>query len=247
MLPFATASSSRANKRFVHVNPKLEKQLSAYAVAVGASAVAALGAAPQASAEVVYTPVNVTITASYPLDLNGDGTADFTIIRCHCVDSHYSVLMLGLDGKGNAVRPPVKAEGGAAALPAGAIIGRSQFFTTATSYGGVAMAFGFSYGSSTFQGGAWLNANRKYLGLKFLIEGQIHYGWARLNVGSYKRNDQTVTLTGYAYETTSDHLIRAGQTNGAESENALPDDDSTPGSTLGALALGGRGLSTSQK
>jgi hypothetical protein len=247
MLPNTTASSEKANKRFVQVNPNLEKQLGAYAVAVGATAVAALAAAPPASAEVVYTPVNVTITTSYPLDLNGDGTTDFTIIRCHCVDSHYSVLMLGLDGKGNAVRPPVKAQGGAAALPAGAIIGKSQFFTTQTSYGGVAMAFGFTYGSSTFQGGAWLNANRKYLGLKFLIEGQIHYGWARLDVGSYKRNDKTVTLTGYAYETTSDHLIRAGQTNGADSENASPDDDSTPESTLGALAIGTSRLSTSQK
>jgi len=246
MLPEQTASSKRADKRFIKVNPKLEKQLGAYVAAVGASAVGVLAAAPPASAEIVYTPVNVSITTSYALDLNGDGIADFTIVRCRCAGSHTSFLLLDFDAKGNAVRPPVKSEAGAGALPAGAIIGKSQFFTTATSYGGALMAFGFAYGTVSDQGGAWINATRKYLGLKFLVEGQIHYGWARLDVGSYTTNDREVTLTGYAYETTSDHMIRAGQINGG-TEESTSTDDSAPESTLGLLALGADGLNTARK
>jgi hypothetical protein len=176
----------KINKRLAHVNPKLERQLGAYAAAVSASAVAVLAAAPPASAEVVYTPVNVSITSSYALDLNGDGTPDFTIVRCRCAGSHTSFLLLDPDAKGNAVRPPVKSRANAGALPVGAIIGNAQSFTTATSYGGALMAFGFAYGTASDQGGPWINATRRYLGLKFMVEGQVHYAgrgsmWARIS------------------------------------------------------------------
>jgi hypothetical protein len=39
-----------------------------------------------------------------------------------------------------------------------------------------------------------------YLGLKFVIKGKTHYGWARLAV-SAQRFVVTATLTRYAYET----------------------------------------------
>lgn len=246
MLPHRTASSRRANKGFVRVNPKLEKQLGAYAAAVGATAVAALAVAPLASAEIIYTPVNVAL-GSYQLDLNNDGTPDFTLFRCHCGGSHTSWLLLGLDVPGNAVRPGRNTEIGAGPLPVGALVGNKQSFITQTFYYGVWMADAFFYGTISDQGGPWINATNKYLGLKFLIDGQVHFGWARLTVGSWKLGEATATLTGYAYETIPGRLIHAGQQKEADAEEESSDIDPTPESTLGVLALGADGLKGSPK
>jgi hypothetical protein len=91
--------------------------------------------------------------------------------------------------------------------------------------------------------GSWLNVTR-YLGLKFVIAGQTHYGWARLTV-SAQRFMVTATLTGYAYETTPGKAIIAGATTGSvDGDSSAP--ASTPGSepaTLGVLALGASRLS----
>jgi hypothetical protein len=243
---FTTASSQKANKRFVGVNPKLENQLCAYAVTMGASAVALLAAAQPASAEIVYTPVNVAVGDSYAIDLNGDGVVDFTLERF--IPYRTQFLALDYSVKGNAVRPPVnKDDVDAAALPAGAMIGKGQSFTTATSYGGAIMAVAFAYGTVSNQGGPWISATNKYLGLKFLINGKFHYGWARLTVGSYKGDNNNVTLTGYAYETVPGRMLHAGQkTEEADVETASQDTDFAPESTLGSLALGINGLSASR-
>ena len=54
--------------------------------------------------------------------------------------------------------------------------------------------------------GAWVGTGdgvqHKFLGLKFKIEGKIHFGWARFNV-TVPAQGATIqaTLTGYAYET----------------------------------------------
>jgi len=71
------------------------------------------------------------------------------------------------------------------------------------------------------------------------VDGQAHYGWARLNVticllrspGCLPGNQITETLTGYAYDTVPNQGLLAGQT------TATPE----PG-TLGLLALGSLGL-----
>jgi hypothetical protein len=47
--------------------------------------------------------------------------------------------------------------------------------------------------------GPWVNVKDRYLGLKFQIKGNTHYGWARLNV-KVSKTTITATLTGYAYE-----------------------------------------------
>jgi hypothetical protein len=247
MLPNTTVSSQKANKRFATVNPKLEKQLSAYAAAVGASAVAVLAAAPPASAEIVYTPANVELGNSYAIDLNGDGISDFTLIRCECAGSHTQFVLLDFDVPGNAVRPPVGADRGAAALPVGAMIGNGQAFTTATSYGGAEMVFGFAYGSISHQGGPWVNATNRYLGLKFMVDGKVHYGWARLTIGSFDFAHRDVTLTGYAYETVPGRMLHAGQKSETDAETASSATDApAQPTTLALLALGADGLSASR-
>ena len=48
----------------------------------------------------------------------------------------------------------------------------------------------FSGGSTSgpFNGtsGQWLYTKYRYLGLKFVISGQVHYGWARVDVNSVR-------------------------------------------------------------
>ena len=98
--------------------------------------------------------------------------------------------------------------------------------------------------STAFSYGPWADVTNRYLGFKFLINGQIHYGWARMSVSKYL---QSVTLTGYAYETTPNTNIIEGHTSGPEKADAVaPANLLTPAAepaTLGMLARGADGLS----
>ena len=69
-----------------------------------------------------------------------------------------------------------------------------------------------------------------------MIDGQIHFGWARLNVLIRRPSEggAHAVLTGYAYETDVNEPIETGQTSGPESAEARP-------GTLGQLALGAAG------
>jgi hypothetical protein len=79
--------------------------------------------------------------------------------------------------------------------------------------------------------GSWKNKQNRYLGLKFLISGEVHYGWARLSE-TCGWLDLEENLTGYAYETIPNQPIKAGQEQGTDE----PGPDS-----LGMLARGAAG------
>jgi hypothetical protein len=75
--------------------------------------------------------------------------------------------------------------------------------------------------------GEWRNVNNRYLGIRFQVNGQFHYGWARLNVRSRLRNfplscNIFATLTGYAYETVPNRPIIAGKTQSADAKRPAP-------------------------
>jgi hypothetical protein len=93
-----------------------------------------------------------------------------------------------------------------------------------------------------------VNVRNRYLGLRFVIHGKIHYGWARLSV-KVTRTEVLATLTGYAYETIPNKPILAG-----EKKESIVDRPGTAltaptpePATLGALAMGARGLSIWRK
>ncbi|HEV3308326.1 MAG TPA: hypothetical protein VGZ91_17930 [Candidatus Sulfotelmatobacter sp.] len=238
MTPRKLQLRTSTNRTPLQLNSKLNSNLITYATAASATGVAFLALAPSASAEVVFTPANATIGpgGSYLLDLNHDGTVDFTLHRCRCLggpSGHSTQLQANIDGTGNGVLVE--------ALSAGKLIGRGQRFTTVNGYyGGPSLAQAFYYAGLSRFSGAFANATNKFLGVEFKIDGQIHYGWARLTVTNFNHGG-TATLTGYAYETLPNHPIRAGQ----RSETA----DNTPAApalsaptattlTLGLLALG---------
>lgn len=261
-----TKTSVRKRQR-AQVESKLERKLLAYAAVAGAAGVGILAAAQPAEGKVVYTAVNSEISPAFALDLNGDGVNDFNLIRwgaatssagfdylqvCHdelLRLSHQCISSTFDPNASNLVRTTVA--GGAAVLPFGANIGPGQQWGGK----GVAELMGMHIVrrigslSTTSQRwlGAWANGGKgvanKYLGLKFKIGNQFHYGWARV---TFKINTgisgYTATITGYAYETIPGKAILAGSTSGTAESAELQMPASRDESSLGMLALGSWGL-----
>ena len=104
---------------------------------------------------------------------------------------------------------------------------------------------------STRQYGEWGRGRKfegPYLGFKFTVGGQVHYGWARVAVKITFPLDVTATLTGYAYETVANRPIITGFTAGTLDEAAGVESEvestQAPGAaTLGQLARGAANLS----
>jgi hypothetical protein len=77
----------------------------------------------------------------------------------------------------------------------------------------------------------WLHVKQAYLGLKFVIKGETHFGWARVKLSGLTGRGATVILTGYAYETIPGKPIIAGAAGGLDEQAG----------SLGALAAGAAG------
>jgi hypothetical protein len=97
--------------------------------------------------------------------------------------------------------------------------------------------------------GAWANhgqgVTNRFLAFAFTIDGQTHFGWARMDTGGFSAC--SARLTGYAYETVPGKALRTGQTSDDASDETanllLPgNNDSPKPGTLGALSLGWNGL-----
>lgn len=162
----------------------------------------------------------------------------------NCVSSASSLA----PNKDNAVRLLAS---DAAALNAGSKIADGEKFQL-PARAALMLGRGFYYGSRTQQTrqGPWANGGKgvknRYLGFKFKINGQFHYGWARLTVTTTPHSAYTATLTGYAYETTPNKGIVAGQESGpAEIGDSINDMNKTKAFrpvSLGLLGLGAVGL-----
>jgi hypothetical protein len=218
------------------LKPTLDKRLVAYVAAASGAGVTALALGQPAAAEIVYTPANVAVGAYYAIDLNHDGISDFTLKTVPFDSGHGHFLILALDVPGNA------AENYAGPLPIASAIAPPRKFTTSTYYGGLWMGAAFEYGTQQGSWGPWFNVSNKFLGLKLMIDGQVHYGWARVTVSG---GIQAV-LTGYAYETIPNRPIRAGQRSETDSETSSvsPLDAPVPRRLpdLGLLASGAYGF-----
>ncbi len=208
-----------------------------------------------ADAKVVYTPAHRHVLLHHPLglDLNGDGIIDLRISRNRFYDTAYSfateLSALGVSrnrvgGHAGTYRTTSRTfyNGSAYALRAGEQIGALLHFPDRNPGSGfMAMRWGARGGDGThtyFCIGQWNNVKGRYLGLKFEIKKQVHYGWARLNEycnrhGGPDKGAQAL-LTGYAYETVPNTPIIAGKTKG-------PDVITLEPGSLGRLAQGSAG------
>jgi hypothetical protein len=207
----------------------------------------------------VYTPANVKIIPNKGLtffDLNHDGIPDFGLSNIYTHTSFQAAGFLKVVQAQSANEVwNVTSKGFlcGAALPRNVRVGPKGHFQKDPT-AGLAMAF------SNFEGtyfGPWRKVKQAYLGLKFVIKGKTHFGWARVK-GNFNSFPYTATLTGYAYETIPGKSIKAGQTKGtadnpsngdlgpgASLTNPIPD---TPQpASLGILALGGQGVTLWRK
>ena len=233
------ATAFGASSETADLGPPLDKKLRLYALAAGATGVSALALAPPADAKIVYTKANIPILVNQPfsLDVNHDGVSDFMIwYRVTGYGSGYSYTKwAGIRESGFSPDVVVVNQSGhfgyAAALPPNVPVWKKRRFGSCVQTLAVCtFNLGVESGSDTTARGPWRNVKSPYLGMKFSISGQIHYGWARLNITLNKRCDFVITLTGYAYETIPNKLILTGHTKG-------PNGDMVPGS-LGHLAEG---------
>jgi hypothetical protein len=219
-----------------------------YALAAGAAGVGML-AAQTSEARIVYTSVNVSIgrQGSYNLDFNHDGITDVTIgqnsFSYHLV--HHNFLRANPGASDAVVGTPDDDYDYDAALPRGAEIGSRRAFIGI----GIMALSNYTVGGHRFYFGPWANLRNGYLGVRFMIKGKTHFGWARFQNSS----PRGTTLKGYAYETIPGKPIKAGQTKGAAddftNENfdpgaslTRPTPDTPQPASLGMLALGAEGV-----
>lgn len=237
---------------------KLQQHLHTYALAASAAGVSMLALAQPSEAEIIYTPADSSFGdgGRVYLDLSGDGTTDFffsgtlSATTSNRLTKHliFTRIYANPAEAGNGF-----AENGSP-LSAGAPIGpsaefMSNYFVMATGWF-YEKTGGFLDPRSKSCRGLWNKTHNRYLGLKFMISGEVHYGWARLSV-SCSGGSTSGRLTGYAYETIPNQGLKAGQKK-EKSENeswiepAQPTPLGIPASTpatLGALAKGAQALS----
>ncbi len=240
-------SSTPESRVTFRISDYLNPQLNTYAQVASAAGVSVLALAGASEAKVVYTETYQVTHTGFPLyiDLNHDGVRDF-LLRTNFYRGS-SGLEVGLYASGyrnadNVVAGRRFSDSGyflsaASALPAGARIGPKGNFSVRFPFMAVEL-FQKDVGSQNSDLGPWAGKGKgvtnKYLGLKFVVDGEVHYGWARLSVtlGHHRQNnDVSGTLTGYAYETVPDKPIIAGQTTGPDVITVQPE-------TLGGLAVG---------
>jgi hypothetical protein len=208
-------------------------------MAATAAGVGVLSLTQPDQARIVYTPAHQRIKVNggvFHIDLNHDGIPDFGLknfssqasgtplsyLREIQSATRNEVLVASQD-----VSCPV------AALPKGKRIGPKGPWSHNTTGGrGLPMALTFK----TACGGQWAGQRslQAYLGLKFVIKGRMHFGWARVKVDTLDKPYSAI-LTGYAYETIPNRPIVAGNTKEADLVTVQSD---TAHGILGHLALG---------
>jgi len=227
----------RTSRKTTNRSESLQRHLNAYALAASAAGVGVLALAQPAEAEIVYTPAHKHIWPNHvlKLDLTGGKTVDFVLTNHPLLSNtyfwHAAFSVSGRPGNQIAGQSTGRFHNNllASALSAGAQVGpKGRKFVDA------AVMYECTSASGSGQClGSWEGGKARYLGLKFQIAGQTHYGWARLRVDFYFEKGKRITglLTGYAYETIPNKPIITGKTKGPGVITLEPD-------SLGALAAG---------
>jgi len=222
-------------------------------VTVSAVGLGVLALPPLVSAEVVYTPANQSVNEQQrklQIDFNHDGIPDASLsVYGYCNsgsgnrDCFGSIFALGLQGN-----QAMTSGGFAAAAKIGKIIGHQDKFQDFPQMArGRSDYNAFNHTSFRSSKGPWVNVKSRYLGFKFKIDGETHYGWARLTTQGFP-GYPSARLTGYAYETVANRPIVAGIKSEAEAQTTPQHNGDAAAkqegnyASLGMLAAGTRAL-----
>jgi hypothetical protein len=197
----------------------LHSRISKYTAVAGA-VVSAAGA----QAQVVYTDVNPDYShdapqnngfAAYPLDLNNDQTVDFVVASRDTVtpNAHVRLTFAAPYGAGNAVAGETpSAYDYALALDINTMVDSTLNWIAATN------TMAYNVDSANPYNENWNGVTDKYLGLQFVVGGNTHYGWARLD--SYAIGD-SIVVKDYAYEATPNVGIMTGNMGASLTETQI--------------------------
>lgn len=221
----------------------IDHRLKFYSLAAAAAGVSVLALSPLAEGSVVVTHKTISILGGATIDLNNDGVNDFQFLTGAggYVPSVYATLAIApltggkvVGGKRGVLGPY------ASALASGANIGSTAHFSSSVGRGELCIERGVSFQTAYIHKyyGQWENlSSSRFLGVRFLIKGAIHYGWIRLTVTALSG-----TITEYAYETVANKKIEAGSTTDASAESIGPQVQKEGlkrlGPSLGMLASG---------
>ena len=204
----------------------LKEKLKSYS----ALATALFGTAAAADAQIVYTDVNpdevLTITngsvTDFAVDFNNDGNEDMAVATYG-----YLYNYGGTDYQLNYVFSFVANNATAALVGAMQTVGTNQFPATSSLTAGTAIGGASTWLDTTAAGGTTYftaavgfgstlvgtanTGSDVYLGARFLIGANTHYGWVRINVPA---DASQATVKDFAYNATANGPINAGQTAG---------------------------------
>jgi hypothetical protein len=174
----------------------MEKRLVLYALA--ASAGLLMGTATPAEARVRFTRNTSVLSGntSLAVDLNNDGTVDFTLINTTYRTGGTRAAFL--TAKGAVAGNEVEATPGyymAVAFNSRSVVSGSSPFLVFRSQAPMVANIGP-------HGGEFSNVTDRFLGVKFMINGAVHFGWIGFrSVVSNKTMGDRAKLFGWAYET----------------------------------------------
>jgi|SRR5580704_3004841 hypothetical protein len=253
MTPPVIDSKSTNKRGQVRVAPQLEKTLQAYetvsggtkdsksnplALAAIAAGLASLALPQVADAKVVYTPANQELPTPFGtllVDLNHDGIPDVSmsvLISTHVGSGHFTFAG-GISAQGLSGNALATSNALVLADSVGELIGSSDNFGAKGLVASCSIRNSISGSHHHKVKGLWRSAGSRYMGVKFSIGGETHYGWIRLK--GFSCSGETPFLTGYAYESEANKPIDSGAGDRALPPQADP-------ATLGALAGGAKGL-----
>ena len=232
-------------KHAANRSPFLDSKWKTY-TAAGAAAAAA-GLVGNAQAAITFLDFNDTVVtdtavgdltwADFSVNFNGDAQADILVSYRAFSATTGTANVFPAPGATSGVVGFISANFNyPSRLPVGASIGPSAAFIavtpTAPQGGRGDMAWGPGYSLSQWVAGVADPPATGFLGVRFLIGANTHFGWVRVTAapGSHQ-----VTVHDAAFETTPDTGIVAGAT-------GIPE----PGG-LGLLALGGAGLTAMRR
>jgi hypothetical protein len=238
-----------------------------YSLAAAAASVSALALAQPAEAEIIITNKTIPIHAGIPvpLDLNGDGIADFQFYLVtntyHHTSNNYLAgytLTAGgaVIGQGGLLSAMAR---GAKVGPGGPFLGSKVEHFVEVSHMCTTFCSGGTKAGYTFDqqlDGNWAGGHpNRFIGVKFKINGKIHFGWVRLTVTvKHKGNGKgptgsfSATITEYGYESVANKSCGAGLPGAAAPEaphgSSVPKQENSlkTGPALGMLALGADAL-----
>ena len=238
----------------------LNRQVGMYSLAAAVASVSMLALAEPASGEVVITRKTIHIPvashlAPHPtkVSMANNGVDNFSFVLA---SNSFAGGLRSFQAFGATPTDGVIAGGTyfaeALALTRGAKIGPAANFFSGPAIDlleGTNSSHGSFYSRGYWKG----NLENRYLGVRFQLNGQTHYGWVRLTVTSnVKLNKPTLeaTITAYAYETVPNKPILAGTAKSAAATEDKPtaklqaprNPQDNRGPSLGMLAGGAEAL-----